>query len=110
MSEISREEMAEELGVSFSFFYEIFLLLDSWPRIPQRAGRSDQKKKNIEIEQAILDLIESSDKGPEVDEACDCDDYKWLRGELKWIYGLTIENRGPFKFCPYCGKRIKEEK
>ena len=56
--------------------------------------------------------------GPELDEACDCNGYKWLNQKLNsWAVfmgihsqGLT-ENRGSFKFCPYCGKRVtvKEE-
>jgi NADH pyrophosphatase NudC (nudix superfamily) len=48
---------------------------------------------------------------PKVNE-CSCDDYKWLDEQLGgmavflWAHGQEIkENRGPFKFCPYCGKR-----
>ena len=47
---------------------------------------------------------------------CDCDDYEWLSARLKsmatflWVHGQGLEeNRGPFKFCPYCGKAIKIE-
>ncbi len=43
---------------------------------------------------------------------CDCDNYKWLDQELKseavflHVHNWKMENRGPFKFCPYCGKRV----
>jgi hypothetical protein len=46
---------------------------------------------------------------------CSCDDYKWLSEQLGsmavflWAHGQEIkENRGPFKFCPYCGKCIRK--
>jgi len=49
-------------------------------------------------------------------EYCDCDDYKWLSEQMDrvyiflWAHGQEIkENRGPFKFCPYCGKPIEAE-
>lgn len=48
------------------------------------------------------------------EEYCFCDDYKWLNKKLDgmaiflFIHGQECkENRGPFKFCPYCGKRVK---
>jgi len=65
---------------------------------------------NQEKIQAIRTLIEH---GPEVDEICDCDDYKWLKEKLggmtvfAWVHGQEPkENKGPFRFCPYCGKRV----
>jgi hypothetical protein len=49
-----------------------------------------------------------------VDTVCSCDDYIWLIGQLEsmsvflWAHGEEIrESRGPFKFCPYCGKHVR---
>jgi hypothetical protein len=56
---------------------------------------------------------------PTVDERCNCENYRWLDKQLKsvavfmWSHNQEPrENRGPFKFCPYCGKgvEIKEGK
>jgi len=67
----------------------------------------------------ILTFLENWPKaqGPRVDERCGCDDYKWLQKQLGgqavflWAHGQGLkENRGSFKFCPYCGKRVKGEK
>ena len=66
-----------------------------------------ETKYNIGIYQAILAALELV-----TEKICDCDNYKWLIGELGreatflYIHGLTIENRGSFKFCPYCGKQV----
>jgi len=47
---------------------------------------------------------------------CNCENYKWLDKELGniavflHVHGMKVENRGPFKFCPYCGRLVRERK
>ena len=49
-----------------------------------------------------------------VNERCNCENYRWLDKQLKsvavfmWSHNQEPrENRGPFKFCPYCGKGVE---
>ncbi len=51
---------------------------------------------------------------PKKNVFCSCDDYKWLQEQLytmavlAWNHGQGLkENRGHFKYCPYCGKGVK---
>jgi hypothetical protein len=71
------------------------------------------KNPHLENRLAILQSILAALDGPSEEGFCDCDNYKWLDKELKGeavflhVHGWKIENRGPFKFCPYCGKRVQ---
>lgn len=69
----------------------------------------------------ITGVVYEKDERPEKtmkenEEYCNCGNYKWLCKELEseasflFVHGIKIENRGPFKFCPYCGLRVKEGK
>jgi len=59
-------------------------------------------------------LLQRIAKKSAVDERCNCENYQWLDKQLKsvavfmWSHNQEPrENRGPFKFCPYCGKGVE---
>lgn len=103
-SEATQDRTAELL--------QFFAIVCALARGNQITGWTEYAEKNC---QEIRKVLEGQ---PEVDEQCTCESYRWLKQCLLDVvvfmgsHGLPIvETRGPFKFCPYCGKpvRIKEE-
>ena len=83
---------------------DLLICIKRWHDCAPRRKADREAMTQLQSILAALELV--------TEKICDCDNYKWLIGELGreatflYIHGLTIENRGSFKFCPYCGKQV----
>lgn len=98
MSEPTKEEMKVWLGRWHGF----------WTRIVH--GKLSELKESEEVFQALLSLIISSDKGPEVDERLVKQLAESFYYTSKENYAVSEYERRIFEMLYKAGVRVKEEK